>query len=70
MIVPTSIFICVTPEENIPGKNLLKKIFIFLDNLNSKFKFGEKYFFAKKYTKINCINPANETPYDNKITRS
>ena len=36
-----------------PGKNLLKKFFIFFVNFNLKLNSGEKYFFAKKYTKIN-----------------
>ena len=35
-----------------PGKNLLKKFFIFFVNFNFKLIFGEKNFFAKKYTKI------------------
>jgi len=48
MIVPTRIFICVTPEEKIPGKNLLKKILILVVILNLKLNSKEKYFFAKK----------------------
>ena len=62
MIVPTRIFIWVTPEEKIPGKNLLKKILILFVILSLKSKVGKKYFFAKKYTKISCINPAIDTP--------
>ena len=39
-MVPTKIFIWVTPEENILGNNFLKNIFILLEILNLILTFG------------------------------
>ena len=57
MIVPTKIFIWVTPEEKMLGSNFLKKILTLLSILNDKLSLGEKYFFTKKYKKISCKIP-------------
>ena len=40
-MVPTNIFIWVTPEEKILGNNFLKKILTFLDILISKLILSE-----------------------------
>ena len=48
MIVPTKIFIWVTPEEKILGSNFLKKSLTLLSILNEKLNFRSKVFFYKK----------------------
>ena len=49
IIVPTKIFIWVTPEENMLGNNFLKNNLTSFEILNLQFKFWFKKFFYKYY---------------------
>ena len=63
-MVPTKIFICVTPDEKILGSNFLKKNFNFLSIFTLNENFGKYYFLVKNTKNINCKIPAAVTAYD------
>ena len=62
IIVPTKIFIWVTPEENILGKSFLKNNFTFFEILKLNFNFGLKNLLTNITKKTAWINPAIDTP--------
>ena len=63
-IVPTKIFIWVTPDENMLGKSFLKNNLTSFEMLKLTFNFGLKNFLTNIIKKIAWIKPAIDTPYD------
>ena len=61
-MVPTKIFIWVTPEEKILGNSFLKKFFTLLFILNLNLNLNDSNFLTNLYKKANCKKPANDTP--------
>ena len=60
-MVPTRIFIWVTPEEKILGISFLKKNFIFSSIFILIIGIGLNFFLTKKNKITSCINPPIDT---------